>query len=248
MPFTPRNIRESLHYNPDHCRGVTLVELSISVAIIGLLLVAITAGNYLLHAAGLRRTMTEFTTMRQSIEEFRGKYASLPGDLSNASDYFGSYTEGTLPSGAHNGNGNGLVDGDEDLYAWRHLSLAGLYPGRFSGAPASSSVRFVQEINAPGSEHYTTALFRFYAITTPVYNLRGHALELGTPDPDGIPEAGIATPKDAYAIDSKMDDGIAYTGMLISTNGTHTCVDEQNNYALDSQDAGCNLIAWYEIF
>lgn len=248
MFSTPRNTKASLHYNAHHCQGVTLVELSISVAVIGLLLIMITAGTALLHHAGLRRTITEFTSLKQSISEFKGKYAALPGDLPNASDYFGTYAASTPPSGAENGNGNGVIDGDEDLYAWRHLNLAGLYPGRFTGTAATSDIRFSIDVNAPSSEHYTTGLFRFYAITFPLYDTRGHAIQLGTPNAAGLPNAGIAKPKDAYAIDSKLDDGIASTGMFISTNGNSTCVDEEHNYALDSKDADCNLIAWYEIF
>ncbi len=64
--------------------GVTIIELSISVAIIGLLLALISGGVYLFHAAELRRTISQFNALHNAITEFKAKYNSLPGDLPNA--------------------------------------------------------------------------------------------------------------------------------------------------------------------
>ena len=243
----PKNILV-LKHNKTHRSGVTLIELSISVAIIGLLLVMITGGSYLLHAAGIRRTITEFTIIRSSIMEFKAKYHFLPGDLPTASTYFGAYQAGTPPTGAQNGNGNSRIDGDEDLYSWRHLGISGLYPGQFTGVVADTGLRFLTGTNAPASEHYTNALFRFHAITNGLYATRGHAIQLGIPGTTGLPNTGVAKPKDAYAIDTKLDDGLATTGMFVGSDGTTPCINSQNAYALDSNDTGCNLVLWYEIF
>lgn len=229
-------------------RGITIIELSISVAIIGLLLALISGGLYLLHSAELRRTISDFTSLKSAITEFDNKYNALPGDLSNAESYWGTYTAGVPITGAQNGNGNSLIDEDEDLYSWRHLNLSGLYPGQFTGLAVGDGKRFAPGVNAPPSNVYTSALFRFYDISIPLYGARGHALQLGVPNGSGLPNEGVMKPKDAYAIDSKLDDSNANSGILMGSNGSSSCVDNDGNYALESSNISCILVYWHKLF
>lgn len=228
--------------------GVSLIELAISIAIIGILLALVIGGYSLMHSAQLRRTVVEITEKHHAIDEFEQEYHYLPGDLPESSNYWETYDAGPPITGAQNGNGNTFVDNNEDLYAWRHLALAGLLFGSYTGTVIDEDTRFGLDINAPASDIYVTALFRFYSVTDGVYDDRGHALQFGTLNEDGLPANGVITPKDAYSLDVKLDDGLANSGMFVSQNDTGTCVDESNQYQLDSTDKACNLIYWYKKF
>lgn len=228
--------------------GVSLVELAISIAIIGLLIALVVSGFSLMHSAELRKTVTEFTNLKTSIKEFEEEYRYLPGDLPTATNFWGAYDGGPPVTGAHNGDGNSMINTNEDLYAWRHLKLAELTSGSYTGTVINGSTRFGLNVNAPASNVYTDALFRFYAITTPVYDNRGHAIRLGTLDADGLPNEGIVAPKDAYALDVKLDDGIANSGIFFALNSSDPCVDGGFQYDLDVTTTSCNLLYWYRKF
>lgn len=223
----------------------SLVELAIVVAIIGFLLVSIIGGYNLVRTAELRRSAVEFTDKITAIDEFAETYGYLPGDLPTASDFWGTYDAGPPITGAHNGDSNTYVDSDEDLYVWRHLALAELIAGSYTGVVVDGSTRFGLDTNAPASDIYINALYRFYFISTAIYGDRGHGLKLGTLDGDGLPENGVLTAKDAYSLDVKLDDGLAESGMFVALNDSGTCTSS-NVYSLSSTTTSCNLLYWYK--
>ena len=125
-------------------RGFSLVELSIVLVILGLLTGGILAGQNMIRAAELRSVITEFQTYQTSQRTFQGKYLALPGDMTNATDFWGSAggagfigdgCEAASGTGTQtcNGNGNGAINtpasaseyGERFTY-WQHLANAGL--------------------------------------------------------------------------------------------------------------------------
>ena len=141
------------------CRhAFSLVELSIVLVILGLLTGGILTGQSLIRAAELRAILTEKDRYIAAANTFRGKYLALPGDLTNATDFWGDIsaavpgfckTHTGEPSYVLtcNGNGNGRVGPDpyegtfpngsmeiyESIYFWRHLSNAGMIEGNYTG-------------------------------------------------------------------------------------------------------------------
>ena len=68
----------------------SLVELSIVLVILGLLVGGVLSGQSLIRAAQLRSVTTQFANYRAAVFTFRDKYFALPGDMANASAFWGS--------------------------------------------------------------------------------------------------------------------------------------------------------------
>lgn len=71
-------------------RAFTLIELSISIIIIGLLIGGITAGSSLVKTAAVRSIISEYETFQTAIVNFKSQYGALPGDFSKASNFWPS--------------------------------------------------------------------------------------------------------------------------------------------------------------
>lgn len=238
--------------NRNNQRGVSMTELAVSIAIIAILVAGTFGGATLVKAAKIRKVVNEFAANMAAINEFQMKFQYLPGDLPTPSTY---------NLGSHAGNGNTQVEtsATEDLYAWEHLAKAGFITGSYTGAV--SGTRYAGLVNAPNSEPYNYGVFAFYAYQTLVYNTAGHALTLGgisaaSPNTSGYPAAGVMLAKDAYAIDSKLDDGLASSGMFYTIqDATATgCTDAAStaasaNYVLsDATNTTCVLYYWQKKF
>jgi prepilin-type N-terminal cleavage/methylation domain-containing protein len=102
--------------------GFTLVEIAIVLVVIGLLVGAILVGRDLIHAAELRSVLSDVEKFKTAANTFRLKYNCLPGDCTNATDYWGTDPGGcpntpanTVPKTATcNGNGNGFINNGEN--------------------------------------------------------------------------------------------------------------------------------------
>ncbi len=230
-------------------QGVTIVELSISLAIIGLLISLVVLGYNLYHGAEIRKTISEITDLNSAIDEFTKQYNYLPGDLPTATNYWGTFSKNINNDGVYNGDGDSYINNDEDLYSFKHLSRAGLIFGNFSSVKYNSEERFKSGINAPKSTIFVDGLYRFYDITNPVNNNSGHVIQLGAADSTGLPNNPVIKAKDIYAIDQKIDDGIPTTGLVSGVNGNNSsCLDSNLNYNFSLDQKNCILLYWHKKF
>ena len=125
-----------------YTKAFNLVELSIVIVIIGLIVAGVTAGASLVKSAKLRNIVSEVNQYKTALYAFKFQYNAMPGDISNATAYWGVT--------AHNGNRNGSIDTDnENLAAWQDLAFAKLILGTYSGDGAIN-YRSVG-VNIPGS-------------------------------------------------------------------------------------------------
>jgi prepilin-type N-terminal cleavage/methylation domain-containing protein len=83
--------------------GFTLLELSIVLAIIGLLAGSVIAGKELMKAAQIRQQITQLQNYQTAFMTFKTKYGCYAGDCPNGDQLFGL-------DPADNGDGNGLVE------------------------------------------------------------------------------------------------------------------------------------------
>lgn len=97
--------------------GFSLVELSIVLVILGLLVGGVLTGQSLIRAAELRSVSTEFAKYQAAVNTFRDKYFALPGDMNNATSFWGkdnvacaAHTGTAATPGTCNGDGNGLSE------------------------------------------------------------------------------------------------------------------------------------------
>jgi hypothetical protein len=231
-----------MHYKTK--KGLSLVELAISISIIALLIVGTLGGSNMLKAAKIRRVVTEFTTIKRAIDEFQAEYNYLPGDMADAYSFWGddcgSNSSGS--AGSCNGDGDGAIEftgvssgtptaettagtPQEDLLAWEHLAFSLLYPGNYTGQNVSSTVRYQLGTNVPRSESYagTAYMLRTEANSNGynIYNTRGTTFRLGgiadvSNDAKQYPVGGAVSARNAYSIDVKIDDGKASSGLLYS--------------------------------
>jgi prepilin-type N-terminal cleavage/methylation domain-containing protein len=239
----------------------SLIELSIVLVILGLLTGGILAGKSLIRASELRSVLTQKNNFHTAVLSFRDKYFALPGDIANATAFWGAASGTTgrdaacrnaLPNDTSktcNGGGNGMIDNqggaiNEQQLIWNHLANAGLIEGSY-GTPLSIDAR------APSSEWASCYTDRG------MYG-RGYANMLMLAQKDSgsssmcFMRLGAAIMgNEAWNLDQKSDDGKPGTGKMTAedgfsgytgcTNAGSTWDDTSADYALTSSQKNCRL-------
>ena len=75
--------------NKIYNNGFSLLELSIVLSIIGLIAGGVTVGANIIHAAQLRAVITDINSYTSAMLAFKDKFDGLPGDLTNATEFWG---------------------------------------------------------------------------------------------------------------------------------------------------------------
>jgi prepilin-type N-terminal cleavage/methylation domain-containing protein len=107
--------------------GFTLIELSITVVLAGLIVGAAFTGRELIAPARAKSLVADFHAVRHAMDVYQDRYHALPGD----DRLVYRHLAGARVSAT---SGNGLIDGawdsqvptDEAMLFWEHLRLAGL--------------------------------------------------------------------------------------------------------------------------
>lgn len=198
-----------------HRAAFTLVELSVVLAIVGLLVGGVLITQTYIRSSQLNSSITEVKTQLRAFSLFESQYGgALPGDMGNASNYW---------SGAFNGNGNGSIDStDESFYAYQQLSFAKLLGGRYSGSGPNAQIG----TNVPVTSLEGVSTY-FSTITgTPGYAMANvspnHTLLMGRVLSIGMPNNGFLTSQEAYEIDVKYDNGRPGNGWVRAPAGSCT--------------------------
>jgi prepilin-type N-terminal cleavage/methylation domain-containing protein len=242
--------------------GFSLVELSIVLVILGLLTGGILTGQNLIRAAELRAVVTEYQQYKAALHTFQDKYFALPGDMTNATAFWGDNASACADAavadgspGTCNGNGDGLVteaaaanSPGEAFGFWVQLSLAGMVEGSYTGLSGSGS----EGHSLPGvniaKSRLGTAGWGFKYGTLDGYGLVGqrytnmpyryinHFIFGGAASNGvGINSNPVMTPAEAWGIDKKVDDGKPAMGNFVTYNSI-ICAD-----TLDAPSAEYNL-------
>lgn len=250
-------------------KGFSLVELSIVLVILGLLTGGILTGQNLIRAAELRSVTTDFKIIHTAVMTFQAKYRVLPGDMANATRFWGS--AGGNESNAAcivaqslgspltcNANGNGFLQiggalgggHTERLLFWKHLGNASLVQGDFSGKTDGGAGSFE---SAPGlntlaakiaGTHYDIIhMTQDIALHINGMNLEYHAIQIMYPN---SASASPLLPEESWHIDKKIDDSLPATGSIIhlkrSSPYSTNCVtsdDLDAQYDLDIDSYNC---------
>lgn len=247
-------------------RGFSLVELSIVLVILGLLVGGVLSGQALIRAAELRSVTTEYGRYTSAVQSFRDKYFALPGDMNNATAFWGAAancpgtsTQGSTDKSTCNGDGNGSVltsaASREHFRFWQHLVNAGLIEGSYNGVPGSADSLCSTTANVPKSKLGTGLWFVYDygaisgngSVFDGIYN---NSFELGAPSACQHPYNALVKPEEVWNIDTKIDDGKPATGKLVvrAVNGLNTCTDTATtstltaSYLLSSSTISCGFI------
>jgi len=245
--------------------GFSLVELSIVLVILGLLTGGVLTGQNLIRAAELRSVTTEFNNYQTAVMTFRDKYFALPGDMTNATDFWGEMTNCGVasPSGTGtqtcNGDGDGVLgEGSgvsrtgEMFGIWQHLANAGLIEGAYTGISGpGTGYHVVLGQNSPLSKLPNagwSALERVHQAGHFAISY-GHVLQFGGETTGtGTNYTRVLSPEEAWNIDKKMDDGKPARGSVVHLVSTDDCTnatgdtDFDADYELSQSGLLCSLI------
>lgn len=223
-------------------KGFSLVELSIVLLIIAAISTAIYVGTDLIENAKENAVISDFQKFKLYTDQFKEKYDGIPGDLSDATTYFGE-------ANTNNGTGDNIISpiDDEPYLAWQHLAFAGFIEGPFTGNNTSETVQPAIGFDVPESP---------IAATPYLYSsfwIEGYDQDLGTnflsnfvllanliQDPSSSSylklwslDAAILNTS-AYNIDLKADDGVPTTGLIYGFGETATDILPDGNCFTDS--------------
>lgn len=233
-------------------KGFSLVELSIVLVILGLLTGGILAGQSLIRASEIRGMTADMSRHHASIMTFRNKYNGLPGDIPNATSFWGTDADGcpshtswqTGKTATCNGDGSGTYNAKPEYFrAWQQLAAAGLIEGSFSGVtgPTNSgtctSIDMIPGVNVPSlrlarggaAVNYSGPL----APGATIYMFAseyGNTLTYGATINGCNPVGGLLVPDEAWNVDTKLDDGKPGLGRLLT----------RVSCAVDGCSPGCN--------
>lgn len=227
------------HYNKSQS-GFTLVEMSIVLVIIGLIVGGVLVGQDLVKGAQIRATVAQLQQYDAAINTFRGKYDQFPGDMPAGKNtaFFGSAVDITANGAAVGLLGNGRLDASANSGAafvgnagfegelvdfWLHLSAANMVGGSFVDGAAAPAA----DINYPGTRMKKGGII---AVSSGAINYWLIGVGSGTTNADF--DMGATTgisPEEAFGIDSKLDDGLANTGIAFH-------IQEFDDNGLDGTD------------
>jgi len=255
-------------------RGFSLVELSIVLVILGLLTGGILAGQSLIRASELRAASAEYQRYAAAVNTFRDKYFAIPGDFRDATRFWSrqvaaahcvtNSAAAVAAPGACDGDGSGLLVGAgaasqsaEMFQFWKHLALAGLVEGSYSGlAGSGGTVHCVNGTNCPVSKLGNGGWYVLSATSAgdgTTYAVEyGNYFELGANSANAANTAPLLKPEEAWNIDTKLDDGRPAYGKVVARywnnlcsaadDGTHANNDLAASYRLSDSAARCTLI------
>jgi prepilin-type N-terminal cleavage/methylation domain-containing protein len=208
----------------------TLIELSIVLVIIGLLVGGVLVGRDLIKAAEIRAQISQIDQIKAAAYTFKTMYDCLPGDCDKA------VTLGLGSGGGPgaNGNGDGAVNkadisfelslstnwigsqAYESLNFWYHLVeaklISGAYPG-YTGQPEFTTTG-VWNVTMPAAKLGGIVIPTRFAVNGANNRTGGNGFWVGTVAGVYLSPMDMMPPATAYAIDSKVDDGLPFTGNI----------------------------------
>jgi prepilin-type N-terminal cleavage/methylation domain-containing protein len=250
--------------------GFSLVELSIVLVILGLLVGGILAGQSLIRAAEMRSVSTDYQRYTASAQTFRDKYFAIPGDMPNATAFWGDRATGTaacpdatIPNGSPgtcNGTGNAIIDaGNEWWLFWQHLQMSGLIEGTYTGVVGSGGGQHHEiGVNCPKGKMPNSGWAVAYVASggpgdgaTFALIDYGNYLMIGSASSNDRPFNRLMRPEEAWNIDTKLDDGRPAYGTVIARywndecsaadDGTSAANDLNASYRLTDSGIRCAL-------
>lgn len=216
------------YIQPSQSKAFSMTELTLILAIIGLIISSLMLGRGLVTDGRVRSLIMESDTYISAIDNFSNIYNCFPGDCATATTLFGTTdVNGTT---INNGNGNGQISTwAETLGVWQHLMAATLIPGTYDGGAASSAI-FQINTNVPGSAYGPGMLFLVNYNSFSGNYPSSNVLELALIGSSALTKYEGVAVLDASIIDLKTDDSKPYTGRIISysnTIGNGACVATQ---------------------
>jgi hypothetical protein len=234
-------------YKNCKCIGLTLVELTACITVIGLVAIVIYSGTSLYNRAKLNAVIEDFHHYDYAVKTFYEKYGHYPGDMPKATKIW----EGQTSNGDGDSKiGRNSINEPENYLAFQHLSLAHYIKGRYSGTGSRGTKIGV---NTPRSPYRNLTTYWFYSDTLWDNYPLSIGLFFSGSGSEGYSDHRVNV-LDAYYIDKKIDDFRPYTGDVISfstKNGECITSDmsfinktddlKSAKYRLNNQNHNCSV-------
>lgn len=243
-------------------RHITLLRVFLLLVVAGLIGGGLVVKQHLAQQAELKTLLATTERYQAAVKQFRSKYGQLPGDFATATSIWGrdaahciQYddmpvdTNPANPNGACNGDGDGLIEStamlpttiSEFFQFWRHLALAGLIEGSYTGLTGSNYAQCILGTNCPsaGARGATAIPTEFNWEGTGKNGWwgtgstgHGNWLVLGAPT-DGLswPFVPVLSAKEQADLDEKTDDARPGSGTLMAMG----CQLYQSGCMVDAQ-------------
>ncbi len=246
---------------PSYKYGFTLVELAIVIVIIGLITGGVLGSQSLIESAKIRESITGINSFKTALNAFKLEFDSLPGDLTDAYDYFGDEcgTDSNQIYIGCNGDGDKCLDGlggcpptneksgGDSKRSFVHLNLSGIMPNIAYDPDPTSGECAAGESHPLIGDNIVTLFSRargkvhLQIIGSETHFVGGRCSTNGT-------SSFAFTPRQADSIDKKIDDGNAILGfvkanILITADSYGADCSESSNgsYEVSNSDSECNL-------
>ena len=210
----------------------------------------------------------DYSRITTAVQSFRDKYLALPGDMTNATKFWGAAhatpatcrTTASATTATCDGNGDGQVidnglTSQESYRFWQQLANAGLMEGSYDGITHGASSYSSTAANSPRGK-ISNSLWFVWNWTTVSGNSSffdgpyNNSLQFGGISTDGDPYTPIFKPEEAWNLDTKLDDGKPASGNIVmrSAAGLSACTTATAtnqltaDYLLSSTNIACNLV------
>lgn len=224
-----------MRQRPHTQSGFSLVELSIVIVVLGLLIGGVFSSRALIRTYELKTVRTQLDTITSAANSFRTKYKFLPGDMPNATDFWGiaggtgndATCRTTASTGAETCNGDG--DGEieyitagslESLRFWQHLSNGEFIEGRFTGVYNGATVVDTTNLYKGKVTNTIWAVVHNDDQSGDTHLFDGAYGNVAwlrrSPDSISVPPVPILTNEEMFTIDTKTDDGLPATGFQVA--------------------------------
>jgi prepilin-type N-terminal cleavage/methylation domain-containing protein len=215
--------------------GFTLLEMAIVVTIVSMLIGGVLYGSAVVRNSRLQSMTADVERYQQAIADFRDKYGSLPGDMSNATSYWGTAADcnayvTSWTAATCNGDGNEKIESNNEMRrVWQQLYNAQFVNIAYTGAQGPAGANdFTMGLNSPDTGVHGIFLLQYVDAPTGNANYfpitRKHELYVtATNDGSSKPNIGVLTGKEAMGIDSKIDDGMPGMGKMQAQKAVGVC-------------------------
>lgn len=224
-------------------KGFTLVELAIALMVIGLLIGGVLKGQELIENAKITATIRQIKAYDTATLIFRNTYGALPGDIKSPNRIPNCNTDDDNACGI-GGNGNGQIQNNAPALSpstierhnfFPHLTKAGMIQGREGGLRTQvNSTNYMEYFfpNTPIDRDEWAYVYIWYNTSNAErLSLFKHHY--------GLNVSG----KNAFAIDSKMDDGLAFKGSIQADEGVDCVIDDatSDEYNIANPESYCTV-------
>jgi prepilin-type N-terminal cleavage/methylation domain-containing protein len=204
-------------------RGFTLVELAVSMTVIGILIGGILRGTELISSAKARNVIDQKSGIQTAILAFSSRYKATAGDLDAAQAAF----IGNEVKASTKGEGNGVIGlardatADESVLVFQNLTATGFLLCNACMAAAGNDV--ASRFNSPLN---TNANYMEFGTVTPTSagSTAASPWWLDTlvvaPTARNILTTGALSASILAQIDLKADDGMPHTGAFRQSSGS----------------------------